>query len=294
MITFKSISLEDKELFDKFLKPYKFLTCEYTFTNLFIWRKGCNIEYAIIDDALIIKKKGFDMSTYFMQPVGYNNSNLADIICKLQIYRKEHNMTYLFKDAEAPFIQELQDIFPGNFVIEEDRNNSDYIYESTKLISLSGKKYHGQKNHYNYFINNYNYRTVPITKEVAGDCIKAAEAWCYKNDCKDFLLYELNAIEEILSFENKLDFNHMAVYVNDNLSAFTIGEKANSNMGIIHIEKADDSIRGLYSFINKTFLETHFSDVPFINREQDLGIDGLRRAKLSYHPYKLEPKFSVK
>jgi uncharacterized protein len=294
MITFKPISLEDKHLFDKYLKSYRFLTCEYTFTSLFIWRKGCNIEYAIVDNALIIKKTGFDNSTYFMQPIGFTSSSLTDIIHKLSIYKTEHNMDYLFKDAESPFIFELNEAYPEKFLIEEDRNNFDYIYNTSDLINLSGRRYHGQKNHYNYFKNNYKYDIVPITKGVVSDCISVAREWCYKNDCKDFLLYELYAIEEILNHEEELDFNHMAVYVEDKLSAFTIGERVNSDMCIIHIEKADDSIQGLYNFVNRTFLETEFSHVPFVNREQDLGIEGLRRAKLSYHPFKLEPKYSVK
>ncbi len=85
----------------------------------------------------------------------------------------------------------------------------------------------------------------------------------------------------------------MVVYVNDKLSAFTIGERVNDDMAIVHIEKADSSINGLYAFINKTFVEECFSDVPFINREQDLGIEGLRKAKLTYQPIKLEPKYTV-
>lgn len=294
MINFKSISLEDKILFDKYLKPYRFLTCEYTFTNLFIWRKGCHIQYAIVDDALVIKKTGFDNSDYFMQPIGYTKSSLPGIIDKLSIYKTEYNMNYLFMDAESPFITELEDMFPGKYEIKEDRNNFDYIYETKNLINLSGRKYHGQRNHYNCFRNNYNYQVTPITEDVVDDCIFAAREWCCKNGCRDYLLYELHAIEEILNYESELNFYHMAVYVEGKLSAFTIGEKVNSDVGIIHIEKADNSISGLYNFVNKTFLETKFSDVPYINREQDLGIDGLRRAKLSYHPFKLEPKYCIR
>lgn len=294
MISFKPLGIEDKEILDRYLKPYNFYTCEYTFTNLFIWRKGCNIEYAIVDDALIIKKTGFDKSKYFMQPIGYNMNSLGKIIDTLIDYEIEHPMEYLFKDVEVPFMKVLKEAYPERFLIEEDRINFDYIYNTDDLIKLSGRKYHGQKNHYNSFIKSYNYRIVPITKEVVTDCISAAREWCYKNDCSDFLLYELYAIEEILINRTELDFEHMAVYVNGKLSAFTIGEKVNKNMGIVHIEKADSSINGLYNFINKSFVETCFSDVPFINREQDLGIEGLRHAKESYHPCRLEPKYSVK
>lgn len=294
MLQFKPISLEDKELFDKYLKPYSFSTCEYSFTNLFIWRKGCNIEYSFIDEALIIKKMDFDGSSHFMQPIGYKHENLKAIVDVLQDYKKTFNMDYLFKDVEEDFVDEFKSIYPDNFIVTEDRDNFDYIYSSDKLISLSGKKLHGKKNHYNNFIKNNSFRTAPISIDNICECIKAAKEWCNKNDCKGYLLFELRAIEELLRNLGKLDLAGMVVYVDDKLSAFTIGEKMNENMAIIHIEKADSDINGLYTFVNKTFVEDYFSDIPYINREQDLGIEGLRHAKETYQPVKLEKKYSIK
>ncbi|NMM64693.1 DUF2156 domain-containing protein [Clostridium sp. P21] len=293
MLDFKILTLEDKKLFDKYLKPYLFETCEYSFTNLFIWRKACDIQYAIYKDVLIIKKMDFDGNYHFMQPIGYKKENLKDIVNYLLKNKSLYNLNYLFKDAEQPFINDLLEVFGDTFVIEEDRDNFDYIYESEKLINLSGKILHKKKNHYNYFVKNYDYKVSEITAELIQTCIKAAREWCYKHMCKGYLLYELKSIEELLKNSSKLDFIGMVVHVNDKLSAFTIGEKVNENLGIIHIEKADSDIRGLYNFVNKTFIESYFSEIPFINREQDLGIEGLRKAKLSYSPVKFSKKFNV-
>jgi uncharacterized protein len=293
MLDFKPLTLEDKEIFDKYLKPYNFLTCEYSFTNLFIWRIGLDIQYTIYKGALIIKKKDFYGNYHFMQPIGCTKNNLKDIIDTLETIKINLNFKDLFKDAEAPFIDELKAIYGEKFIINEDRNNFDYIYESSKLIQLSGKKLHGKKNHYNNFIKNNNFHVEEISKNNIEDCIEAACKWCKLNDCKGYLKFELNAIKELLTNKDKLDFIGMAVYVSDELSAFTIGERINDNMAIIHIEKADAEVNGLYTYINKTFIENYFSDVPFINREQDLGKEGLRKAKLSYQPLKLEPKYSV-
>lgn len=293
MLSFKPLTIDDKNIFDDYLKPYTFLTCEYSFTNLFIWRKGLDIQYARYNGALIIKKMDFDGEYHFMQPIGYKIEVLKEIVNELIVYKKENNLKFLFKDAELPFIEDLKAIYGDELFIEEDRSNFDYIYESTKLISLSGKKLHSKKNHYNNFIKNNTYSTLPITEEIIDDCMKAACEWCKKNDCKGYLKYELKAIQELLANKDKLEIVGMAVYVNNVLSAFTIGEKVNDSMAIIHIEKAAIDINGLYSFINKTFVEIYFSDVPYINREQDLGIEGLRKAKFSYQPYKLEPKYSV-
>lgn len=293
MLNFKPLTLEDKPIFDRYLKPYKFLTCEYSFTNLFIWRKALDIQYCIYDDALIIKKMDFNKDYQFMQPIGYKEENFVKIIDTLLNYKRENNMKYLIKDAEFPFIEDLKELYGRDFTIEEDRDSFDYIYESSKLISLSGKKLHSKKNHYNNFIKNNKYHNELIGESNIDDCIESACQWCKENECKGYLKYELKAIQELLTHHDKLDFIGMAVYVEDVLSAFTIGEKVNENMAIVHIEKASAAINGLYAYTNKTFIETCFSDVPYINREQDLGKEGLRQAKLSYHPYKLEPKYSV-
>lgn len=294
MLEFKSLTIDDKKIFDKYLRPYIYETCEYSFTNLFIWRKALDIQYTICNDVLIVMKMDFDGSFHFMQPIGYKKENLKEIVDFLMELKKDLHIDYLFKDAEEWFVNDLVDVYGNDyFKIDEDRDNFDYIYESSALATLSGKKLHKKKNHYNYFVKNYEYETAPITQELIQPCIKAAREWCHKNICKGYLLYELKSIEEMLKNSSNLDFTGMVVYVDSKISAFTIGEKINKDMAIIHIEKADTDIRGLSNFINKTFIDTYFKDVPFINREQDLGIEGLRHAKLSYMPIKLAKKFSV-
>lgn len=294
MLEFKPLTIKDKEIFDKYLKPYIYETCEYSFTNLFIWRKALDIQYAIYNDVIIVMKMDFDGSFHFMQPVGYKKENLKEIVDFLIDLKKELQLNYLFKDAEEWFVKDILDIYGDNiFSIEEDRDNFDYIYESAALATLSGKKLHKKKNHYNYFIKNYHYEIAPITSELIQPCIRAAREWCHKNVCKGYLLYELKSIEEMLKNSSSLDFTGMVVSVNDKISAFTIGEKVNETMAIIHIEKADTDIRGLSNFINKTFVDTYFKDTPYINREQDLGIEGLRHAKLSYMPVNLAKKFII-
>ncbi|MDF2882537.1 MAG: hypothetical protein K0R54_3094 [Clostridiaceae bacterium] len=293
MIKFEKLQLSDKSLFEKFLKPYSFKTSEYSFTNLFIWREACSTEYVLIDNSLIIKKKDFNNKEHFMQPIGYTKDNLEGIISSLQEYRMEHDMMYLFKDAEEDFIDNIKSLENIDLHITEDRDNFDYIYSSEKLINLSGKILHKKKNHYNYFVKNYKYETSPLTMELVPECIEASKRWCKIKHCKGYLLYELKAIEEILRNSSKLDFEGMVVLVNDVIEGFTIGEKISDDMAIIHIEKANPEINGLYNFINRTFIQNYYSEVPLINREQDLGLDGLRQAKESYLPVKLEKKFIV-
>lgn len=294
MMIFKRLMIEDKNVLEKFIYPYKFLSCEYSFTTLYIWREACNICYTIHKGALIIKKKDFEGRYYFMQPLGYNKEDLKDIIDALMEYKRENNMDYLFKDLDEGFMEEIKDIYDDvkGICIKEDRDNFDYLYEAEKLIKLSGKKLHGKKNHYNSFVKNYNYEVKDIKDEdVISDVISAAEKWYENNSDDDMLYYELQGIKDVLKNLENMNIKGIAVYVDGKIVAFSIGEKLNDNLAVIHIEKGDMNYSGVYSFINKTFVDRCFSDVKIINREQDLGIDGLRKSKLSYYPLKLEKKY---
>jgi len=292
---FKKLSLEDKNSIDKYISPYKFLSCEYSFTSLYIWKDACDIQYTIYKQALILKKKDFDGNYHFMQPLGYSKEDLGEIIEKLKAYREENDMKYLFKDLEESFIEEFNVLLneKNEFCIKEDRDNFDYLYEAKKLMTLSGKKLHSKKNHYNAFTKSYNYEVVEINNErVINDVIGAAQKWYEEtpeNDIK--LYYELLAIKDIVNNMNLLNLNGVAVYVDGKVAAFSIGESLNEKLAVIHIEKGDKNINGIYSFIAKTLIDKCFNNAEIINREQDLGIDGLRKSKMSYYPLKLEKKF---
>ncbi|WP_291633911.1 phosphatidylglycerol lysyltransferase domain-containing protein [Clostridium sp.] len=292
---FKKLSLEDKNTIDKYISPYKFLSCEYSFTSLYIWKDACDVQYTIYNQALILKKKDFDGNYHFMQPLGYESEELGDIIDNLKKYREENNMKYLFKDLDESFIEEFNVLLneKNGFYIKEDRDNFDYLYEAKKLMTLSGKKLHSKKNHYNAFIKNYNYEVVEITDErVINDVVVASQKWYDEINEKDIkLYYELLAIKDIINNMNLLNLKGVAVYVDGKVAAFSIGESLNEKLAIIHIEKGDRNINGIYSFIAKALIDKCFNNAEIINREQDLGIDGLRKSKMSYYPLKLEKKF---
>ncbi|EJO5347570.1 DUF2156 domain-containing protein [Clostridium botulinum] len=298
MLNFKRLTINDKNLFDGYIRAHNFFSCEYSFTTLYIWRKALDIKYAIYKGALIIKKKDFNDEYHFMQPLGYNKENLKDIVEVLMDYKKEKSIKYLFEDLTYDFIKELKALYKeeevyNNIIIEEDRDNFDYLYESKKLISLSGKKLHGKKNHYNYFVKNYNYDIRDFDEEgVIEDSLRISEIWYEKNHTKDkHLLYELQSIKDMCNNMNALGLKGMAVYIDGEIVGFSIGEIFSDDIAIIHIEKANKDIRGAYTFVNKAFIENYFSHVPIINREQDLGIEGLRKAKLSYSPLDFEKKY---
>ncbi|MDF2879878.1 MAG: hypothetical protein K0R54_435 [Clostridiaceae bacterium] len=291
---FKKLAIEDKDIFDKYLVPYKFLNCEYSFTTLYIWKDACDVCYTIYNGSLIIKKKDFQGRNYFMQPLGYKKESLKFIIDTLIDYKKKTNMHYLFKDLEENFIDEIRAIYKNidNFYIKEDRDNFDYLYDASKLMKLSGKKLHKKKNHYNSFIKSYNYITKNIAdKNVGEQVIESAERIYEQHGKSKDLYYELQGIKNIIHNMDLLGLRGIAVYVDNEVAAFTIGEKVSDDMAIIHIEKAFTKYDGVYSFVNRAFIEQCFNNVKIINREQDLGIEGLRKSKMSYYPMQLEKKY---
>lgn len=296
MTEFKPIELGDKELFNKFLKTYTYKTYEYAFSTLYLWREMCKTSLAVIHDALIIRKEEKNKGQYFMAPIKAEKHKLKDIVQELMEYKKTStNMPFLFRDIEEEFLSELQDLFGDKVEYEEDVNNFDYIYSTAELIELSGRKFHGKKNHYNSFVKNYDYEIKDIKEENIGQqCIFFARQWLENKDNVSFQLqYELKVIEDMIHNLSNLNLEGTAVKVNNEIAAFTLGEKLNENMSVIHIEKGNNDYKGVYAFINRMFLNNYFKDVATVNRQEDLGVKGLKKAKQSYNPIRLEKKYNV-
>lgn len=291
MLQFKKLTLDDKNKFDKVIDLYNFESCEYSFTTLYLWREVCDIEYVEIDNAIIIKKKNFKGKYHFMQPLGYKADNLKKIIEEMNMYKAENKMDYLFGDIEGFFLDELKQCYKGDINIVEDRNNFDYIYPRNSLATLAGKKLHNKKNHYNQFVKNYKYVIEEMNEKTIKGCIQLAKNWLENAPFDIWLKYEYIGIKEILKNINTFNLKAMAVSVEGKIVAFAVGEQINDKVAIIHLEKADSNYKGVYAFINKMFVEKFFQEVEFINREQDLGHEGLIKAKQSYKPFEFTKKY---
>lgn len=294
MLNFKDIGIEDKSTFDRFLKPYLFATHEYNFTNLFLWKDFCKTQFGLFKDSLIIKKRDYyEKSTFFMQPVGYKQPDLPEIIDLLVKIKNEQNLEYLICDAEKSFVDELEHLFPGRFSFCEQDGSADYIYEKEKFTEMQGAGLQTKRHHFNHFIKNFSYEIQAVTDGNIEESIHFVEAWCRENHATGSLAYEGTVVGGVLKQREILGFDSMVVYVNNKLSALMIGEKLSEDSGVIHVEKADKKIKGLYNFLKKAFTETYFSKLKYVNWEQDLGLPGLRKVKTEYVPYKQETKFSI-
>ncbi len=191
-------------------------------------------------------------------------------------------------------MERLQKAAPGIEFIE-DRDNWDYIYLREKLATLSGRKYHGQKNHFNAFRKAYpDYAYEAITAANKAECLAFGEAWCDARLHEDSsIACEKYAIQQAFHNFEALGLRGGAIRINGKIEAFSFGRKINDDTAVLHVEKANHAIRELYAVINKEFAAHAWEDVTYLNREEDMGIEGLRRAKESYHPEFMLKKYSV-
>lgn len=296
ILQFKCLTLEDKYLFESYIDKHDILSYEYTFPSLYLWRKLCNPKYAVIDDALIINKHEEFKGSFFMQPLGYKKENLQGIIKKLIEIRKEYPSKYLFGDVSEEFVNDIREYTSFNICTTKDINDSEYIYSTNELINLSGKKFHGKKNHYNNFVKRFNYEVKEInTPKIKNDCMELLKRWhSVKEEVDKELIMETDAINDVLCKLDILKLKTIAVYVDNKIVGFSIGEKyAKGTMANILVEKADINYNGIYAFINREFLTRQFSETEFVNRQEDTGNEGLRKSKQSYNPIRMEDKYLV-
>jgi len=182
------------------------------------------------------------------------------------------------------------------YTIEHVRNLDDYLYESEKLIHLGGKKLQAKRNHISQFERAYTYSVRSLsTKELRDECYKmTSTTWVDTKACTTKEIHdELGAIRRTFDNWDELGFVGILVCVDHNLTAFTVGEIIDNEMAIVHFEKGDTSYKGIYSVINQLFCSQYLSDVHYVNRQEDVGVEGLRKAKLSYRPDLMVEKYRV-
>ncbi len=288
----KNITLEDKALFDSFFKDSAYINSEYTFTNMFMWRKSYKIRYALINDMLCIFSRHANSPETANFPLGIGDIKKA--INSIVEYFDEIGQRPLIRIYDKKDMDILEDIFPNTFIFTEDRNSYDYVYNIDDLIQLSGNKYHSKRNHIYKFLSNYSYQYHHMTKESLFDCYNLFEKWC---DSKEGLIDGINeqreAVSELFANMDSLDLKGGFITVDDKPVAFSIGEVLNKEQSVvvIHLEHADTEFQGSFPLINKLFLENEWKDFALVNREEDMGLSGLRHAKKSYHPCLMVKKY---
>ncbi|MDP4092484.1 MAG: phosphatidylglycerol lysyltransferase domain-containing protein [Bacillota bacterium] len=295
-MNFDEVTISDKNLFDRYLKQYKPQASELTFTNMFMWRNYYKLGFCEVNGFLCIVSVPGSGQPFCFIPVGdRDNTDFQGTVSKLKEYFTQKGWQLKFKRVTE---DELEFLKNGNIPLGEivkDSDNSDYIYNAENLIKLSGKKYDGKRNHINRFKKEHEYEYTVLTEELLDECKNITHNWCKERNCEEHRKFYCEKIAnyELLNNYKILGCQGALIKVDGVYKAFTVGEMLNEDTAVIHIEKADSSVNGLYTVINQQFCEHEWSGTTFINREQDLGVEGLRKAKLSYNPAKMIYKYTV-
>ena len=283
-MNFKKIELCDKDILLPFLQSSGELTCELSFANLLVWQPLYNNCYYIEGDILYLKSYDDNIETYSL-PFGDITKGMQRIV--------EHvgHLPAIWAQAGKRF-DKFKELYGEYYDIFESRNEFDYIYNSSDLINLSGKKYHSKRNHISSFSKKHNWHYEEISNTNLESVKRCAKKWYSQyNDMDEELKNEMHGVELMLDNMDTLDIAGGAIVVNDEIVAFTLGSAINEQIYNIHTEKALSGFDTAYSVINREFAARNLADYQYINREDDLGIEGLRRAKLSYKPQIILPKY---
>lgn len=280
MLEFRPIELEDKALVESYYSRENHFLCEYCFTDLFIWGKRYNTQICE-HNGFLYAKMNEESYEFFMPPEG--DGDIKQAVEELFEYTKERGIPLIFKAVYDQMKEKLEAAYPNKFIFEESRDNMDYIYQAEKLINLSGKKLHKKKNHYNRFMKDYEGRWSyeDLNDDNMREFFTYQLDWC---DEDDEFLGEICAVSTALKNYKALDIKGGILRIDGKIVAITLGSRSFDDTFIIHIEKADASINGAYQVINKLFAERNCQNVKYIDREEDLGIAGLRQSKESYYP----------
>jgi uncharacterized protein len=291
---FKPLGLEDREILRRLLWDYQPETSELTFTNLFIWKDFYNFSWSLDRGWLLIISDSPDRGSWTLPPIG--PSPRREICEKLlQWLGKRTGITNPgVERADSRLMAELAQA--SRFLSEPARDHFDYVYRSQDLIQLAGNKYQAQRNHIHHVQRASAFAYEPLQERHLSACLDLAEKWCAQKGCVEDLGLqgEWAAVNAGLQNFHDLGLQGGVILINGKVEAFTLGELLNKETAVIHIEKANPMISGLSAVINQEFCRHSWSQAPFINREQDLGIPGLRTAKVSYHPHHLVEKFRIR
>lgn len=283
MIPFKDIELTDRELITSYTLNSPRQNCDLSFSNLCSWRFLYDTKFAIQDGFLLLKFRVKGELVYMM-PIG--NGDLEKALGALREDARQEGQPLCLLGICAGMCSELEAYMPDRFQFTADRDYADYIYLRTDLATLSGKRFQAKRNHVNKFKRTYNYEYSPITPDLIQECLDLEAEWCKANNCDQHegtgnerraLVYALHNFEE-------LGLTGGILHVDGKIAAFTFGMPINQDTFGVSVEKADTSIDGAYAMINYEFANHIPEQYTYINREEDLGIEGLRKAKLSYQP----------
>ncbi|MBP7401307.1 MAG: DUF2156 domain-containing protein [Clostridia bacterium] len=297
---FHALSIEDKKMYDTYHALSGSPLSDMCFNSRIAWDPGFGYRIGRVRDTLcMVSDGGVFTSPHLAVPLGrYDADGLAAILGDLRpdFESRGWEMRILYVDeGRLPLFQALE---TRGYHVETccDRDFSDYLYDGTSMRTLSGKALHAKRNHMNRFLRDYpDYTYAAVTAEDGPECLSNVRMWCEEKgtDPLDLTASDYVPIQRIFEHFDRLDVHGGVIRVGGRVRAFALGSRLEDGTAVIHFEKADAAFNGLYVAINNAVLCGEFPDAPRVNREEDMGIEGLRKAKQSYMPVAMADKHMI-
>ena len=298
------ITLENRDILEEYLNGFEYKTSGLSYSALYMWRDINQFSWDMIGEYMCLAgishlelEEGIILPFMF-PPLTCTGEYDKEALRETIFLAKER-----FEKAGQPFSLRLVPFHMMEIIREavpelrweDDRPNYDYIYLTQDLIDLKGRNYHGKKNHLNYFKKTYDYEYIELTSDMADECMEFIAEFNARKEVPEhemeMLRFEEQAMEDVFRNLEAVGYNAGAIRIDGKIEALAIGGQLGARTVTEHVEKANVNFRGLYQAINNEFCKAVASHAKYINREEDMGIPNLRKAKLSYHPCKLLEKY---
>ena len=295
MLPFHPVTLEDKAQADACAAKQNDRLCEHCFADLFIWKDHYDTQLCFLDGYMLVKMATFpEKQTMYLAPIGAGDLKAA--LLALEADAQERGIAFVMCCVPERMIDEIEAVLPERYDFTDHADGADYIYDADKLMTLSGKKLQSKRNFVNRFKKNYDGRWTyeELTDENKEEAFAFHLHWCASGDnCPNGMMYsgETCAVSLALNNRRALGMKGGVLRLDGKVIAFTVGCPVSSDTYVVQLEKAEAEIAGAYPMINQQFAQHNFAGYAYVNREDDLGMEGLRKAKLSYHPVMMGKKY---
>ena len=298
------ISIDNRPVLEEYLNGYEYKTSGLSFSAQYMWRDINKFSWDMFGEYMCISgishlelEDGIELPFMFppLTTTGeYNKEALRETIYKAKEHFDKKGQPFSLRLVPFHVMEIIKEAVPEMHFID-DRPNYDYIYLTQELIDLKGKAFHSKKNHLNYFKKTYEYEYVELTSDMADEAMSFIDAFNRRKDVPahemEMLKMEEKAMEDVFNNIEKVGYSAGAILIDNKIQAIAIGGKLGKKTVTEHVEKANIEYRGLYQAINNEFCRNVAAKAKYINREEDMGIPNLRKAKLSYKPVKLIEKY---
>lgn len=307
--TFDNMTLDQVFEVNRYFRGYEYQAATYSFLANFSWSAAYDIRWDIIGEYLVVcsiglhheggkMKRTAGLSMPMTKTGTYDPEKLAETVHESYRRCREEGLHPAFYSLPGNMIPILEEAVPGEILFEHDRDMDEYVYEKQKLISLSGRALHKKKNHLNYFLKTYSYEVKPLTEDMLPDMLELTDIVALGRERTSDVLEELRQEKEVIRktvhFLDHKFVDSVGIFIDGKLEAFAIGERIGKDTAVEHFEKANVSFRGIYQAICSEFCKALPEEILFVNREEDMGLENLRQAKMALKPHHMAEKYHGK